>query len=147
MCHVTFEKHRASILGPRIRAHITPPPCLLFLVSPTAMSGDEKEKSSPSRVADAESLDGPAVLHGDLHLVRQLKNRHIAMISIGGVIGTGQCYLLVLPSRNTLSRSLLGYRQLSAKRWSARSASRLHDNGYHLLFCHGKNPPIAPPAL
>src|SRR5258708_28808740 len=49
---------------------------------------DEKEKS-PVRVADAESLDGPAVLHGDAHLVRQLKNRHIAMISIGGVIGTG----------------------------------------------------------
>lgn len=64
---------------------------------------DKKEKS-PTRVADAESLDGPAVLHGDAHLVRQLKNRHIAMISIGGVIGTGRyspsysCHLIT-PAR------------------------------------------------
>lgn len=50
---------------------------------------DEKEKSAPISVADAESLKGPTELHGDAHLVRQLKNRHIAMISIGGVIGTG----------------------------------------------------------
>jgi amino acid permease len=47
---------------------------------------DEKDKI---RVADAEALSAPAVLHGDARLVRQLKNRHIAMISIGGVIGTG----------------------------------------------------------
>jgi len=79
----------------------------------------EKEKSSPTQGvqdanSDAESLRGPTIdpLTGEHQLVRQLKNRHIAMIrlvcwrirsivyiksddrlgskfSIGGVIGTG----------------------------------------------------------
>ena len=67
---------------------------------------DEKGKSSPVGVADAESLNGPAVLHGDARLVRQLKNRHIAMISIGGVIGTGQCTpSYFMPSHNPLQVS------------------------------------------
>ena len=48
-----------------------------------------KEKSSQDAVVDSESLNGPPELHNDARLVRQLKNRHIAMISIGGVIGTG----------------------------------------------------------
>ncbi|KAG6831277.1 hypothetical protein H0H92_011787 [Tricholoma furcatifolium] len=33
--------------------------------------------------------DGPSDINVETKLVRQLKNRHIAMISIGGVIGTG----------------------------------------------------------
>ncbi|KDR68482.1 hypothetical protein GALMADRAFT_231150 [Galerina marginata CBS 339.88] len=49
-------------------------------------------------------------LTGEYHLVRQLKNRHIAMISIGGVIGTG----LFLGTANALRNGgpvglLLGY--------------------------------------
>ncbi|KAF5313268.1 hypothetical protein D9619_003037 [Psilocybe cf. subviscida] len=41
---------------------------------------------------DAESLEGPVDIDpitNQPRLVRQLKNRHVAMISIGGVIGTG----------------------------------------------------------
>jgi len=49
---------------------------------------DEKEKPSV-RVIDAESFNDSTDLHGDGRLVRQLKNRHMAMISIGGVVGTG----------------------------------------------------------
>lgn len=52
---------------------------------------EEKEKQTDLHVpeADSESLNGPADTYGEGPLVRQLKNRHIAMISIGGVIGTG----------------------------------------------------------
>ena len=49
---------------------------------------EEKEKPS-SAEAESESLKGPTETQGEGPLVRQLKNRHIAMISIGGVIGTG----------------------------------------------------------
>jgi len=51
----------------------------------------EKEKIS-ARDSDAESLaegNPRDEFSGEVKLVRQLKNRHIAMISIGGVIGTG----------------------------------------------------------
>ena len=53
------------------------------------MSEKEKFSSSAVPVGDSESLKGPTELHGEGTLHRQLKNRHIAMISIGGVIGTG----------------------------------------------------------
>ncbi|KAG6911818.1 hypothetical protein DXG01_000065 [Tephrocybe rancida] len=62
----------------------------------TQNSINEKELSN--RDADPESLKPPYRLreeneandhNGEAKLVRQLKNRHIAMISIGGVIGTG----------------------------------------------------------
>ncbi|KIK28632.1 hypothetical protein PISMIDRAFT_590582 [Pisolithus microcarpus 441] len=51
------------------------------------MSGDASEKNKEVYVQDTESLAPGPVTGGGLH--RQLKNRHIAMISIGGVIGTG----------------------------------------------------------
>ncbi|KAG5221545.1 Lysine-specific permease [Salix suchowensis] len=63
----------------------------------TTLHYDEKaapdvvpQKSLANSASDAESLRG-SVVSGphDEKLVRQLKNRHIAMISIGGVIGTG----------------------------------------------------------
>ncbi|CAK5262598.1 unnamed protein product [Mycena citricolor] len=52
------------------------------------------EKKVPKTPSERESFgdEGSApgdVYQGDHKLVRQLKNRHIAMISIGGVIGTG----------------------------------------------------------
>ncbi|KAJ7095083.1 amino acid permease [Mycena belliarum] len=51
------------------------------------------EKASPKSPSLQESLvheETPGdIYHGEHKLVRQLKNRHIAMISIGGVIGTG----------------------------------------------------------
>ena len=56
----------------------------------------DKEKPSQVRVEDSESLNDPLELRGDAHLVRQLKNRHIAMISIGGVIGTGAHFFVVV---------------------------------------------------
>ncbi|KAG6901843.1 hypothetical protein C0995_007229 [Termitomyces sp. Mi166 len=53
---------------------------------------DAKEKIA-THVSDVESLKqgGNPIdeTTGEVKLVRQLKNRHIAMISIGGVIGTG----------------------------------------------------------
>ncbi|CAA7266616.1 unnamed protein product [Cyclocybe aegerita] len=51
----------------------------------------EKDQVSKTINSDTESLSGPEndPITGENKLVRQLKNRHIAMISIGGVIGTG----------------------------------------------------------
>ncbi|KAF8203089.1 amino acid permease [Pholiota molesta] len=59
------------------------------------MASDEKAAAADmakgsNEGSDTESLRGPVdPLTGERKLVRQLKNRHIAMISIGGVIGTG----------------------------------------------------------
>lgn len=71
------------------------------------MSGMAEKNNSEQYFQDAELSSGhPAP--GPLH--RQLKNRHIAMISIGGVIGTG----LFLGTANSLANGgplglLLGY--------------------------------------
>ncbi|GBE86317.1 Dicarboxylic amino acid permease [Sparassis crispa] len=76
---------------------------------------DEKNFAGPvdpiqvdAASSDLESSEGPAPLNGGLK--RQLKNRHVAMISIGGVIGTG----LFLGTANALVAGgpvglLLGY--------------------------------------
>jgi amino acid transporter len=48
----------------------------------------EKERDVDRPVSDSESLQG-SDRRGENKLVRKLKTRHIAMISIGGVIGTG----------------------------------------------------------
>ncbi|KAJ6567180.1 amino acid permease [Mycena vulgaris] len=73
-----------------------------------------EEKSYPKSPSVQESFanDETAgdIYHGEHKLVRQLKNRHIAMISIGGVIGTG----LFLGTANALRHGgpiglLLGY--------------------------------------
>ncbi|KAF4623545.1 hypothetical protein D9613_001967 [Agrocybe pediades] len=63
------------------------------------MSSDNEKKVVPDDVqvqkhhesSDTESLRAPSIdpVTGQHKLVRQLKNRHVAMISIGGVIGTG----------------------------------------------------------
>lgn len=52
---------------------------------------DEKDpKYTPKgEVYEAAVVEGGAFVASDGHLKRQLKNRHVAMISIGGVIGTG----------------------------------------------------------
>ncbi|RDB29597.1 Lysine-specific permease [Hypsizygus marmoreus] len=50
---------------------------------------DYKDEKVEKNSKDAESFREDAPGHGEVKLVRQLKNRHIAMISIGGVIGTG----------------------------------------------------------
>lgn len=60
--------------------------------------------------ANVESYDGEHVNTGHTALKRQLKSRHIAMISIGGVIGTG----LFLGTANSLKNGgplglLMGY--------------------------------------
>ncbi len=57
------------------------------------MSNEKEKLDSPGvRESDSESFNGPTVHHGEGPLHRQLKNRHIAMISIGGVIGTGKFF-------------------------------------------------------
>ncbi|KAF8211454.1 amino acid permease [Mycena galopus ATCC 62051] len=72
---------------------------------------DKEYPKSPS-VQESFSQEETAgdIYHGEHKLVRQLKNRHIAMISIGGVIGTG----LFLGTATSLQRGgpvglLLGY--------------------------------------
>ncbi|KAJ7688423.1 amino acid permease/ SLC12A domain-containing protein [Mycena rosella] len=52
---------------------------------------DEKEYPKSPSIQESFAHDSTAgdIYHGEHKLVRQLKNRHIAMISIGGVIGTG----------------------------------------------------------
>ncbi|KAJ7179428.1 amino acid permease [Mycena filopes] len=73
---------------------------------------DEKEHPKSPSIQEsfgAEKQPGD-LYHGEHRLKRQLKNRHIAMISIGGVIGTG----LFLGTANALRHGgpiglLLGY--------------------------------------
>ncbi|KAH8102603.1 amino acid permease [Cristinia sonorae] len=66
---------------------------------------------SETGIQSSEALDSERGAYGQSHdLKRQLKNRHIAMISIGGVIGTG----LFLGTANSLQAGgpiglLLGY--------------------------------------
>ncbi|KAF8973746.1 amino acid permease [Flammula alnicola] len=76
-------------------------------------------KPHESESPHPESLrqGGPAIdpLTGEYRLVRKLKNRHIAMISIGGVIGTG----LFLGTANALRSGgpvglLLGYTMIGS---------------------------------
>ncbi|KAJ7499235.1 amino acid permease [Mycena latifolia] len=78
------------------------------------MAEKTEEKEYPKSPSVQESFaDGQTagdIYHGEHKLVRQLKNRHIAMISIGGVIGTG----LFLGTANALRHGgpiglLLGY--------------------------------------
>ncbi|KAJ7282746.1 amino acid permease [Mycena rebaudengoi] len=77
------------------------------------MSSEKIEETeypkSPSAQESLHDASGGDIYHGHT-LVRQLKNRHIAMISIGGVIGTG----LFLGTANSLRTGgpiglLLGY--------------------------------------
>ncbi|KAJ3527378.1 hypothetical protein NM688_g8134 [Phlebia brevispora] len=68
----------------------------------------EKAKEVPSDVDSEANVIAP--IHGDDTLHRTMKNRHIAMISIGGVIGTG----LFLGTASSLANGgpvglLLGY--------------------------------------
>jgi len=50
------------------------------------MDFNDGKAEKPQDVESFREGDGP---HEEVKLVRQLKNRHVAMISIGGVIGTG----------------------------------------------------------
>ncbi|KIK51370.1 hypothetical protein GYMLUDRAFT_50605 [Collybiopsis luxurians FD-317 M1] len=81
------------------------------------MASEYKDEKAAS-VSDVESNVAPAFDgHGALH--RQLKNRHIAMISIGGVIGTG----LFLGSAKSLADGgpvglLLGYLVVGTVCWA-----------------------------
>lgn len=113
-----------------------------WLSSTSCNMADEKEKPSV-RVIDAESFNDSTDLqvHGDGRLVRQLKNRHMAMISIGGVVGTGP-YIVYHPILSTClmtPRPLLGYQQCFGTWWPPWSSSGLHGNGHRLLLRHGKH--------
>jgi amino acid transporter len=85
-------------------------------MSSEKIEGQDGPKAS--NVSDTESLRGPPGIDpmtGERPLVRQLKNRHIAMISIGGVIGTG----LFLGTANSLRNGgpvglLLGYMMMGS---------------------------------
>ena len=109
---------------------------------------DEKGKSSPNGLqdanSDAESLRGPAVdpLTGEHQLVRQLKNRHIAMIRLVDINNLRRSLTidlalnsvsegsLELVSKNSehqehhsclrrTSRLISGYRNCPTKRWTS----------------------------
>ncbi|KAJ7937354.1 amino acid permease [Mycena leptocephala] len=72
---------------------------------------EEKEHPKSPSIQESFQDETPGdIYHGEHKLKRQLKNRHIAMISIGGVIGTG----LFLGTANALRHGgpiglLLGY--------------------------------------
>ncbi|SJL05977.1 related to general amino acid permease [Armillaria ostoyae] len=88
------------------------------------MSSNEKNVSeskihASSDVESAHELSHGGYTGGQQTLVRQLKNRHIAMISIGGVIGTG----LFLGTATSLMHGgpvglLLGYITVGTICWS-----------------------------
>jgi len=99
--------HRSTGHAPRPSSHHKPSPSIL----PTNMATVEADEKQDSKTHDGSGLEAES-LHGadGNHLSRQLKNRHIAMISIGGVIGTG----LFLGTANALRHGgplglLLGY--------------------------------------
>ncbi|KAK0465379.1 amino acid permease [Desarmillaria tabescens] len=88
------------------------------------LSSNEKNASeskihASSDVESAHELSHADYTNGQQTLVRQLKNRHIAMISIGGVIGTG----LFLGTATSLMNGgpvglLLGYITVGTICWS-----------------------------
>jgi amino acid permease len=67
----------------------------------------------------------------DTGLQRKMKNRHIAMISIGGVIGTGLFLVSETYCCTTFDpyHLLLGYRRITSNRWSTWSSFRLYFHG------------------
>uniref|UniRef100_A0A0W0FY83 Putative amino acid permease n=1 Tax=Moniliophthora roreri TaxID=221103 RepID=A0A0W0FY83_MONRR len=86
----------------------------------TMKEKDLDYKSDPSvTLQDLESPDGLLQDGQHVKLARELKNRHVAMISIGGVIGTG----LFLGTANALRNGgpiglLLGYMIVGSICWS-----------------------------
>ncbi|KAK0198659.1 amino acid permease [Armillaria mellea] len=82
-------------------------------------NGSESKVHASSDVESAHELSHGGYTGGQQTLVRQLKNRHIAMISIGGVIGTG----LFLGTATSLRHGgpvglLLGYITVGTICWS-----------------------------
>lgn len=79
-------------------------------------------------------------LDGNRPLQRQMKPRHIQMISIGGVIGTGLFLGKSFRTSNERYERVLmaayRYRERAPQRWSRWSLARLHDHGLHLLLRH-----------
>ncbi|KAG7450323.1 amino acid permease [Guyanagaster necrorhizus] len=87
--------------------------------SSSEKNGLESKIQASSDVESAHELSHGDYIGGQRTLVRQLKNRHIAMISIGGVIGTG----LFLGTATSLMNGgpvglLLGYITVGTICWS-----------------------------
>ncbi|KAK0233437.1 amino acid permease [Armillaria fumosa] len=88
-------------------------------MSSNEKNGSESKVHASSDVESAHELSHGGYTGGQQTLVRQLKNRHIAMISIGGVIGTG----LFLGTATSLMHGgpvglLLGYITVGTICWS-----------------------------
>ncbi|KAK0505875.1 amino acid permease [Armillaria luteobubalina] len=88
-------------------------------MSSNEKNGTESKIHASSDVESAHELSHGGYTGGQQTLVRQLKNRHIAMISIGGVIGTG----LFLGTATSLRHGgpvglLLGYITVGTICWS-----------------------------
>ncbi|KAK0246047.1 amino acid permease [Armillaria nabsnona] len=88
-------------------------------MSSNEKNGSESKIHASSDVESAHELSHGGYTGGQQTLVRQLKNRHIAMISIGGVIGTG----LFLGTATSLMHGgpvglLLGYITVGTICWS-----------------------------
>jgi hypothetical protein len=58
----------------------------MSFTSPDYKSPDFKEKKADSADRDSESNDPASPYPQEVRLQRQLKNRHVAMISIGGML-------------------------------------------------------------
>lgn len=81
----------------------------------------------PSAYLDgmAESSD-PYKPEGGVH--RTLKQRHMAMIAIGGAIGTGKSYA---EYSSLISRSLCRFRCCLGQWWTGRCLAGILSNGFH----------------
>jgi amino acid permease len=75
-------------------------------------NGDGKKESDTEKGYEQDAyIETAQARTGEGELKRQLKNRHIAMISIGGVIGTGLFLVssLAVAMFSTLNSSLTPY--------------------------------------
>ncbi|KAG5648120.1 hypothetical protein DXG03_006074 [Asterophora parasitica] len=124
---VSSATKRRKHIPPQSILKVKASPILIVMAKDMKDLGSEKDLSRRSSGPDPESYKEfypDEEFSGEVKLVRQLKNRHVAMISIGGVIG-------VVVS---VGRFILGNCYCFTQWGAYRSHPRIHGNGYDLLY-------------